>query len=69
METTKPSVAILGAGLGGMAAAYDLVRQGRKVTIYEAADYVGGLASVSPRRASGSLLETRLRMLPMRGLL
>jgi protoporphyrinogen oxidase len=28
-----------------MAAAYDLVRQGRKVIIYEAANYVGGLAS------------------------
>ncbi len=39
------TVAIVGAGIGGMAAAYDLVRAGKKVTIYEAADYVGGLAS------------------------
>ena len=40
-----PKVAIVGAGIGGMAAAYDLARAGRKVTIFEAADYVGGLAS------------------------
>ena len=38
-------VAILGAGIGGMAAAYDLARAGFQVTIYEAADHVGGLAS------------------------
>jgi protoporphyrinogen oxidase len=39
------NIAILGAGFGGLAAAYDLVRLGHKVTIYEAANYVGGLAS------------------------
>ena len=38
-------VAIVGAGIGGMAAAFDLARAGRQVTIYESADYVGGLAS------------------------
>jgi len=38
-------IAILGAGFGGMAAAYDLARAGKAVTIYEAADYTGGLAS------------------------
>ncbi len=37
--------AIIGAGFGGMAAAYDLARAGHQVTIFEAADYVGGLAS------------------------
>jgi protoporphyrinogen oxidase len=31
--------------MGGMAAAYDLARQGYRVCIYEAADYVGGLAA------------------------
>ena len=41
----QKTVAVLGAGIGGMAAAYDLSRAGRKVTIFEAADYVGGLAS------------------------
>lgn len=38
-------VAIIGAGVGGMAAAYDLVRAGRDVTIFEANDFVGGLAA------------------------
>jgi len=38
-------VAIVGAGIGGMAAAYDLMKAGHQVVIYEAADYVGGLAS------------------------
>jgi len=37
-------IAILGAGFGGMSAAYDLVRQGHQVTIYEASSQVGGLA-------------------------
>ena len=38
-------IAIIGAGFSGMAAAWDLRRAGHAVTIYEAADYVGGLAS------------------------
>ncbi len=38
-------IAIIGAGFTGMAAAYDLTKAGHKVTIFEAADYVGGLAS------------------------
>jgi protoporphyrinogen oxidase len=38
-------VAIIGAGVGGMAAAFDLCRAGHQVEIFEAADYVGGLAS------------------------
>ncbi len=38
-------VAIIGAGFGGMAAAYDLKNAGHEVIIYESADYVGGLAS------------------------
>ncbi len=38
-------IAILGAGFGGLSAAYDLVRQGNQVTIYEASDHVGGLAA------------------------
>lgn len=37
-------IAIIGAGFAGLSAAYDLVRAGHAVTIYEAADYVGGLA-------------------------
>jgi protoporphyrinogen oxidase len=38
-------IAIIGAGYGGMAAAYDLKKAGHEVTIFESADYVGGLAS------------------------
>ncbi len=38
-------IAIIGAGYGGMAAAYDLRKAGHEVIIYESADFVGGLAS------------------------
>jgi protoporphyrinogen oxidase len=38
-------IAIIGAGFGGMAAAYDLARGGHKVTIYESEGHPGGLAS------------------------
>ena len=37
-------IAIIGAGFGGMAAAYDLRKSGHEVVIFEAADYVGGTA-------------------------
>lgn len=38
-------IAVIGAGFGGLAAAYDLVRAGHAVTVYEAAAKPGGLAS------------------------
>jgi protoporphyrinogen oxidase len=38
-------IGIIGAGMGGLAAAYDLVKAGHRVTIYEAAPEVGGLAA------------------------
>jgi protoporphyrinogen oxidase len=38
-------IAIIGAGFGGMAAAYDLKKEGHDITIHESANYVGGLAS------------------------
>lgn len=38
-------IAVIGAGIGGMAAAYDLAKAGQDVTIYEAANYAGGLAA------------------------
>jgi protoporphyrinogen oxidase len=38
-------IAIIGAGYSGMVAAYDLKKAGHDVTIFESADYVGGLAS------------------------
>jgi protoporphyrinogen oxidase len=42
---SKDRIAIIGAGIGGMAAAYDLVHTGRKVNIFETEEQVGGLAS------------------------
>ncbi|MBI5932390.1 MAG: NAD(P)/FAD-dependent oxidoreductase [Chloroflexi bacterium] len=38
-------IAIIGAGYGGMAAAYDLRKAGHEVVIFESAEFVGGLAS------------------------
>jgi protoporphyrinogen oxidase len=38
-------IAIIGAGYAGMSAAWDLVRGGHNVTIFEASDHPGGLAS------------------------
>ncbi|HSN77542.1 MAG TPA: NAD(P)/FAD-dependent oxidoreductase [Anaerolineae bacterium] len=38
-------VAIIGAGIAGLAAGYDLSEAGHRVTIYEAAPQVGGLAA------------------------
>jgi protoporphyrinogen oxidase len=38
-------IAIIGAGYGGMAAAWDLRKAGHEVTIFESANYAGGLAS------------------------
>ena len=38
-------IAIIGAGVGGMAAAYDLHRAGHEVILFEAAKSVGGLAA------------------------
>ena len=38
-------MAIIGAGAGGLAAAYDLRRAGHEVIVFEAAEHVGGLAA------------------------
>ncbi len=38
-------IAVIGAGVAGLAAAYDLLAAGHEVTLYEAKDHVGGLAA------------------------
>lgn len=38
-------VAVVGAGVGGLAAAFDLVNAGHQVLLFEAADHTGGLAA------------------------
>jgi protoporphyrinogen oxidase len=39
------NIGIIGAGVTGLTAAYDLTRQGHTVTVYEARPYAGGLAA------------------------
>ncbi len=41
-------IGIIGAGIAGLAAAYDLSTKGHKVTVYEAAPFIGGQASTIP---------------------
>ena len=43
--TNEKHVGVVGAGVAGLSAAYDLARQGHSVTAFEAAESVGGLAS------------------------
>ncbi len=40
---TQKNIAIIGAGIGGMSAAYDLAKAGHRVTLFESADHTGGL--------------------------
>ena len=44
-EQGKARIGIIGAGVAGLAAAYDLARQGHQVVIYEGLPVVGGLAA------------------------
>jgi protoporphyrinogen oxidase len=44
-SSLRQTVGVIGAGAGGLAAAYDLARAGYGVTVYEASPTVGGLAA------------------------
>lgn len=44
MTENPRNIAVIGAGIGGMSAAYDLNKAGHSVTIFEASDHPGGLA-------------------------
>ena len=43
-QARPPTVAVLGGGMGGLACAHELAREGVQVTIHEASDAVGGKA-------------------------
>ena len=45
MTGDRRTIAIVGAGVTGLTAAYDLLRAGHDVSLYEAADHTGGLAA------------------------
>jgi len=42
-KTKKDKVAVIGAGPGGLSCAYDLIKQGYPVTVFEASSKAGGL--------------------------
>ena len=42
---TRKQIVVVGGGIAGLSAAYDLLQAGHDVTVYEAADQTGGLAT------------------------
>ena len=41
----RKRVGVIGAGVAGLSAAYDLAKQGHSVTVFEKNDYLGGMMS------------------------
>ncbi|MES2017742.1 MAG: NAD(P)/FAD-dependent oxidoreductase [Pseudomonadota bacterium] len=54
---TNARIVIVGAGLGGLACAYDLKKAGLKATVYEAADRLGGRCSSDTTSFPGQVAE------------
>jgi NADPH-dependent glutamate synthase beta subunit-like oxidoreductase len=61
-KTKKDKVAIVGAGPAGLSCAYDLVRQGYPVTVFEADSGAGGLMrwSIPEFRLPGNIVENEI---------
>lgn len=57
-NSRKPHVCIVGAGFAGLRCADILLRQGVKVTIYEARDRVGGRVGISSISGTHTLITT-----------
>jgi NADPH-dependent 2,4-dienoyl-CoA reductase/sulfur reductase-like enzyme len=53
----EPRIAIVGAGLAGLAAAYWLTRAGVRVSVYEARDRIGGRCWSAPGFNGGQVAE------------
>ena len=51
---TKPTVAVLGGGVGGLSAAHELAERGFSVTVYERRETFGGKARSIPVPGSGT---------------
>src|SRR5688500_9795954 len=54
-ESPKPDVLVIGGGITGLAAAYELSRRGRRPLVLEAAPRAGGL--IRTERAQGFTIE------------
>ncbi len=68
-EHTGKHIAIIGGGVAGLSAAWQLARRGHDVTVYDDADHIGGkLEQVIPRgRLSHELLESELKRIESMG--
>jgi protoporphyrinogen/coproporphyrinogen III oxidase len=58
-------VAVIGAGIAGLAAAHEVARSGREVRVFEAADHVGG--RMATRHVSGFVVDTGAEQISTRG--
>lgn len=56
-KDTRPAVAIVGAGIAGLTAAYRLAEQGFAVTVFEQSERVGGKIKTSGERRAARRFE------------